>query len=76
MMHYGFGMGGMMGIGWLFQLIILALFFMVIWWVLKDTSCFGYKYSKDESALDILKKRLAAGDITSKEFEKLKKEIE
>ncbi|MBI1936192.1 SHOCT domain-containing protein [Candidatus Woesearchaeota archaeon] len=69
MMGYGF-----LGFGWLFQIIILVLFFLVIWWMLKGSCKFGFNAS--ESATDILKKRLASGEIDSKEYERLKKEIE
>ena len=74
MMHQ-YGMGyGYFGLGWLFQIIILVLFFAVIWWMLKSSGTFGFRTS--ESAVDILKKRLARGEINEKEYQKLKKEIE
>ena len=72
MMHY-YGMGYGMAWGWIFQIVILVLFFLVIWWIIKGNK-FGFH--SDESALDILKKRLANGEISQKEYEKLKKEIE
>lgn len=74
MMH-DTGMGyGYFGLGWLFQLLILVLFFAVIWWMLKSSGTFGFRTS--ETATEILKKRLAKGEISDKEYEKLKKEIE
>ena len=73
MMHY-YGMGYGMVWGWLFQILILVLFFWVVWWIIKGNK-FGFG-SGNESAADILKKRLAKGDISQKEYEKLKKEIE
>jgi len=77
MMH-GYGMMGYgighMWINWLFQILILVVFFMVIWWLFRSSGSFGFK--SGESATDILKKRFAAGEIDSKEFERLKKEIE
>lgn len=75
MMHYGMGYG-FMGFGWLFQIAILILFFLVVWWMVKNNKSFRYRSSENESALDILKKRLASGEINHKEYEKLKKEIE
>ncbi len=76
-MMNGYGMMGYgyMGLGWLFQVFILVLFFLIVWWILKSSSSFGFKVG-DESAVDILKKRLASGDISQKEYESLKKEIE
>ena len=75
MMHQSWMMGpGYMLYGWLFQIAILILFFAVIWWMLKGSCKFGFR--ADETAMDILKKRLASGEIDTKEFERLKKEIE
>ena len=70
--HMGIGMG----FGWLFQLLIIIVFFLVIWWLLKRSGSFGYTLSSRDSALDILKKRLARGEIDDKEFRRLRKEIE
>ena len=74
-MMNGFGHGamgtavfGMHSFGWFFQLIILLLFFAVIYWVLSG-------FSKN-SALEILKRRYAAGEISRKEFLKIKRELE
>ena len=76
MMHYyGFG-HGFMGFGWLFQIGIIVLFFAVVWWMLKNGRSFGYKCKDNETAADILKKRLASGEIDDKEYNRLKKEIE
>ena len=59
---------GVMGYGWLFQILILVLFFLVLWWLLKGQS--------RDSPTDVLKKRLASGEITEKKYKKLKKELE
>lgn len=71
-MGYGTGFG--IWFNWLFQILILVLFFLVIWWMFRNSGSFGFR--SNESALDILKKRLAKGEIGEKEFQKLKKEIE
>jgi uncharacterized membrane protein len=65
-------MGSTFGIhfGWIFQLLILILLFIVIWWMFKGNSC------RNQTAEEILKKRLASGEISSKEYNRLKKEIE
>ncbi len=74
MMHTtGFGYG-FMGFGWIFQIIILILFFFVVWWMVKNNGNFGYK--NNETAEEILKKRLAKGEISQKEYHDLKKEFE
>ncbi len=70
-MPYGMRSGlfaGMHPYGWIFQLLILVAFFLIIYWVFK-----GNKIS--ESALEILDKRYAKGEISKKEFEKIKKDI-
>lgn len=73
MMHY-YGSWGM-GFGFLFQLLIFVAFFLIVWWVIKNHHGFGKGFSSEEP-IDILKKRLAKGEISKKEFEELKKEIE
>jgi putative membrane protein len=66
--------GGFFGIGWgwIFQVVIFVLFFLVVLWLLKNNAV---KQQSSESPLDILKKRLAKGEISKKEFEELRKEI-
>lgn len=64
------GMRPFMGVhpySWIFQLLILVAVGLIIYWV--------FKGNKKESALDIVKKRFAKGEITEKEFKKIKKEI-
>ena len=69
---------GAMGYGyswtyWLFQIIIVILFFIIVWWIVKgNRNCLDSK----DSAHDILDKRLAKGEISIKEYQRLKKEIE
>ena len=68
-----FGMGGygMMGFGFLFMLLFWgALIWLVI--TLINATQSG---KKEEDPLNILKKRYALGEITKKQFEKMKKEI-
>lgn len=67
--YSGFGMG----YGWLYQILIFVLFFGVVWWLLKNQPM--QKSVSIEKPIDILKRRLAKGEITQKEFESLKKEI-
>jgi putative membrane protein len=81
MMMDGMGMMGMMVWGllsFLFGLIVLFLFILaaaygVKWvWGERPSSTTAH----GESALDLLKKRYARGEISREEFERIKKEIE
>ncbi|MEX0806902.1 MAG: SHOCT domain-containing protein [Candidatus Binatia bacterium] len=81
MMMDGMGMMDMMVWGLLsslFGLLVLFLFVLaaaygVKWvWGQRPSSTIG----SDESALDLLKKRYARGEIGKEEFESIKKEIE
>ncbi|MBI2144629.1 hypothetical protein HYU17_05820 [Candidatus Woesearchaeota archaeon] len=76
MMHQ-YGMGyGLLGLGWLFQLLILLLFFLVVWWMVRSSGFFGLKAGGSETAKDVLDRRLANGEISLKDYHALKKEIE
>ena len=65
----GFGMGGMMFM-WIFWIALIILVIYLATRLLYDRSG---KVSSDESALDILKKELAKGNITEEEFDRKKK---
>ncbi len=85
MMGSGGMMGGMMGsypasyaysnygywnIFWI--LLFAAVIFLIVWIVYR----FGIKKTASETPLNILRKRFAKGEITKKEFEDLKTELE
>jgi putative membrane protein len=77
----GMGMTGMMTWGllsMLLGLIILFLFILAVGYGVKWV--WGQRTSSTtahgESALDLLKKRYAKGEISREEFERIKKEIE
>jgi putative membrane protein len=70
-MDYGWGMG----VGWIFMIAFWALVILGVVYLLQLIAG-GSKGSKsDESALDILKKRYAKGEISKEEFEARKKDI-
>jgi putative membrane protein len=80
MMIDGMGMMGMMLWGLLslvLGLLVLFLFVLAaayaVKWVWGQRS--GAKTGTEESAVDILKKRYARGEIGREEFEKVKREI-
>jgi len=83
----GWGMGpGMMGwgygMGW-FGTIIMAAFWIaviigivfLIRWLVTSTGSGSYGARSEESALDILKKRYARGEVNKEEFEEKKKDL-
>jgi uncharacterized membrane protein len=59
---------GMYGYGWLFEILILLLFFAIVYWLVKSSQ-------KKETALEILDRRYASNEITKKEYIQLKKDI-
>jgi putative membrane protein len=66
-----------MGYGWILQIVVFMLFFLVVWWLLKSNSpSIKGEGRKVESPTEILKRRLATGEITKKEYYELKEEIE
>lgn len=72
-MFHDFMFGGMW-FGWFFWLVIL----IVIIWVIVNQLNKGKQdsqLSQSESALDILKKRYAKGELTKEQFEQMKKDI-
>jgi putative membrane protein len=76
MMGWGFGMGWfgliMMGVFWI--LIIVAIIFLIRWLVVSSRAG-SHGQKGEETALEILKKRYAKGEINKEEFEEKKKDL-
>ncbi len=82
----GYGMGpGMMGWGWgmgwpgavlmvIFWIAVIVVVIFFVRWLALSTNR-GRRDASEESALDILKKRYARGEINKDEYEKIKKDI-
>lgn len=67
-MNWGWG-GGVMMILWM---ILLAA---LIYWIVRASQKGGNQLYQPESAIDILKKRYARGEISKDEFEERKKDL-
>ena len=69
----GFGFGGGYTIGIIFWIIVIILFGLFLYWLSKKNNGLG---RNDENPLDILRSRYAKGEISEKEYEHMKKEME
>jgi putative membrane protein len=73
MMHWGnlsgIGYNGF-GFGWIFMFLFWAMVILGIIYFIKQLSTGSGRTLKNESAEDILKKRYAAGEISTEEFNK------
>jgi putative membrane protein len=65
---YGYGMGGMWILGLIFWILILAGIVLLIKYLWEGRGA-------HESALEVLKKRYARGEISKEEFEEKKKDL-
>ena len=63
---------GHMGFGWIFWFILIIA---GTWLVINATKRNNVNINSSESALDILKKRYARGEITSEQFEEMKQKL-
>ncbi len=74
MMHWGdYGWG--MGFGWLFMVLFWALVILGAVYIFRMVSERSRPAEKGGTALDILKKRYAKGEITKEEFERMKDDL-
>lgn len=62
----------MFGFLWIVILVVIAVWG---WSFLKKEKRLGFGEDRDESALDILKKRYAKGEISRQEYEEKKRDI-
>jgi putative membrane protein len=56
--------------------VIVVVFFLVQWTVKSSAKQGGHQSDAGDSALEILRKRYANGEINKEEFEEKKKDIE
>jgi putative membrane protein len=72
-MMYGFG-GGIMGLI-IIVLVGVAVYYLVMQSKTQSKNAHSSQGASRETALDILKKRFARGEITKEEFENMKREL-
>ena len=72
-----FGMGGygMMGSGMGFGFIFMLLFWGIIIWFIVTLINEGQSNKNELDSLTILRRRYASGEITKKQYEEMKKEL-
>lgn len=75
MYGYGYGMGIWMIIGWVIMaaVIVFAVYGLII--LLRKTDA-GTMSNKSADPLNILRERLARGEIDTEEFRKIKEELQ
>ncbi len=64
-----------MGFGWMFMIIFWVLVILGVVYIFKMISERSRPAERGETALDILKKRYAKGEVTREEFEKMKDDL-
>ena len=60
--------------GWIMWILIISLIFVLIWSNTRERDKY-LPFDKNESPIDILKKRYAKGEITKDQFEQMKKDL-
>ena len=66
---------GFMGFGWIFGLIIWGLLIVGVVMVIKWAIGSSWGGGRGLTALDILKRRYASGEINEEEYQRMKKEL-
>jgi putative membrane protein len=72
MMHWMNGGGGYMWFGWIFWLILLGFIIWAVVTIINKSQIGSRNSQTGESALEILKKRFAKGEITKEQYDQMK----
>ena len=77
--HMG-GWGHMMGGGMFIGIVFLIVLVVIVYFIVRSTQSrsvdSSFRETSRETAIEILKKRYAQGEITKEEFEKMKKDLQ
>ena len=73
------GYNMMYGYGWIYMLLgmllIAGIVLLIVWLVRQSSAGSAGSSNREETAMDILKKRYAKGEIDKEEFEQMKRDI-
>lgn len=76
--YFGGGFGGLGGFWWIMPILMIVFWGFIIWGIValvrRGGGWSSHQHSA-ESAMDILKRRYASGEITKEEFEDKRKAI-
>ena len=78
---YGYGMMGNFGWGWFMPIFMILFWGLIIWGIvalargLSGSSNSDSSSSRPDSALEVLKKRYARGEIDKEDYEEKKKDL-
>jgi len=77
MMNWGYGMGWFMGIVYIIFLVtvILGVIYFIKWFAVSSRQG-SHQAKTEDSAMEILRKRYAMGEISKEEFEAKKRDLE
>jgi putative membrane protein len=74
----GPGMMGSFGMGWFMPIFMIIFWVLIIWAIvalIRGLSSSGNSAKQADSAVEILKKRYAQGEISKQEYEEKKKDL-
>ncbi len=75
-MHWGdYGWGWGMGFGWAFMVLFWIIVIAVIVFIVKAVTGGEKSRREEESAVDILKKRYARGEISKEDFDRMRDDL-
>lgn len=74
-MHWDYGWGLGFGFGWIFLLFFWLLLILGVVYLIKLIGGSTRRGEREKTALDILKKRYAKGEVSREEFEKIKEDL-